>query len=341
MNPQLLSSDDPIQVEATRTDRREALHRVHAVCCDDSGAVLGRFGDPEYPTYFRSGAKPIQLLTALVHRPALLDECSDDEIAVLAASHSGEPGHLDTIARIQERYGLWEDLLLCGKHEPYFAPAHWNYGRENRSITSIHCNCSGKHTAMLLACQAQGWPMENYTDADHPIQRANTERVAGYIGRAPDSVEYGVDGCNVPTWWLPIREVAVAFARFSSPRWPHTDIEKRAIGRIFDAYHKAAWHTSGTGRFDVPFNTESNGKWLGKIGGEGIYCVAFRNRGIGVVVKVIDGTSRAIPPALLQAMRYWDLIEGDQLARLANWVEVVRKNSSDVPIGVMRVVGDT
>jgi L-asparaginase II len=337
----LFSSRDPILVEATRTGRPEGIHQVHAVCVDDSGNVLGSFGDPEYKSYLRSSAKPFQLLTAIALRPSLLDECSDEELAVLTASHSGEPGHIETIARIQERHGLYEDLLFCGRHEPYYLPAHWGYGREGRAITSIHCNCSGKHTAMLLASQTQGWPLEGYTEADHPIQLANTRRLAEYLGSEPDGIEYGVDGCNVPTWWLTIRECAMAFARFASPSWPHSELEKRAVGRIFDAFHNAAWYIAGTKRFCVDFNSESDGHWLGKIGGEGIYCVSFRDKGIGVVVKVVDGNSRAIPPALLQAMRYWDLIEGDQLGRLARWVEVVRKNSSSIPIGLMRVIGDT
>jgi L-asparaginase II len=328
----------PIEVEATRTDRREALHLIHVICCDASGNVLGHFGDPEYPTYFRSAAKPFQLLAALKLRPALVEECSDQEIAVMASSHNGERGHIDAVRGLQARYGLWEDLLQCGTHPPYHARANWEYGRDGTDITSVHCNCSGKHTAMLLASQAREWPFKDYTDAHHPMQEADTAQIARYLDRNPITVEYGVDGCNVPTWWLTLRECALCFARFSSPEWAQSDFERRAIERIFDAYHRAAWFASGTGRFETPFNSESDGKWLAKIGGEGIFCVGFRNRGIGLVVKVIDGNSRAIPPALLHAMKTWGLIDSSQLQRLKDWVQVERPNSSNVNIGYMRIV---
>jgi len=255
----------------------------------------------------------------------------------MAASHSGEQGHVETLQRLQERYGLAEELLLCGSHEPYYLPAIWKYGRDDRPITYIHCNCSGKHTAMLLASQAQGWPLENYTDPNHPVQLANTSRIASYLGKPPDAVEYGVDGCQVPTWWISIREAALAFARFCSPRWHHSDLEKRAIERIFDAFHNAPWHMAGTNRFDTPFNRESDGKWIGKIGGEGIFSVAFRHRGLAVVVKVIDGNTRAISPALLHAMKIWHLIDDDQLTRLKDWAEVVRLNTPGNPIGFIRI----
>jgi len=325
-------------VEATRTGRREAVHIVHAVLVDASGEVRGYFGDPEYKTYVRSAIKAVQLLEALKLRPELMDECSDEEIAVMAASHSGERGHVDTVRGLHARYGLWEDLLLCGSHPPYFQRANWEYGRDGIDITSVHCNCSGKHTAMLLASQARGWSFAEYIDANHPMQKTNTAKVAKYIGREPSAVEYGVDGCNVPTWWLSLRESATIFARFSSPEWAESEIEKRAIERIFDAYHKAPWHMAGTGRFCTAFNAESDGKWLGKIGGEGIYCVGFRNAGLGLVVKVVDGNSRAIPPAILYAMKIWKLISDDQLERLKDWVKVERPNSSDVNIGYMQIV---
>lgn len=338
MKTKLKSSDKPIYIEASRSERREALHTANAVCCNADGEVLGYFGNPEYETYFRSAAKPFQLLTALKLRPELLDECSDTELAVMSSSHSGERGHIDTILGLLARYGLGEEHLQCGTHTPYYARANWEYGRDEREITIIHCNCSGKHTAMLLAIQAQGWSMDNYLDADHPMQIANTARIAKYVGREPETVEYGVDGCSVPSWWLPIRECAQCYARYTSPDWIEDDFEERAIDRTFDAFHSAAWHTAGTTRFGTPLNAESDGKWLGKIGGEGIFCVGFRNRGIGVLVKVIDGNSRAVPPALLYAMKEWDLIDEDQLERLKDRVQVERRNAPGVLIGYMRVV---
>jgi L-asparaginase II len=256
----------------------------------------------------------------------------------MGGSHSGERGHIDTVRGLLVRYGLTEDLFQCGPHYAYYQQATWEFGRDNTPITAIHNNCSGKHTAMLLACQAQGWPFETYLDADHPLQQANTARLARLIGEDPGELVYGVDGCSVPTWWLPIRKTALAFARFGSQDWAETGTEKSAVLHIFDSFHRAAWHTAGTDRFGTPFNAESDGNWLGKIGGEGIYCVSFRDKGIGLVVKVQDGNSRAIPPALLHSMHQWDLIDDNGLSRLSDWVEVERKNHAGRSIGHIRVV---
>ncbi|MFH1676945.1 MAG: asparaginase [bacterium] len=337
MKTDLKSSDKPIAVEATRTDRREAIHLVNATLCDSAGQMLAYFGDPFWETYLRSAAKPFQLLNSITFRPSLFDECTDEELAVMAASHSGEPKHLETVQRIQERYGLTEDLLKCGQHPPYYLPAFWEYGRIGKKLSPIHCNCSGKHTAMLLACQAQSWPMETYLEGDHPVQIANTKLLGRLSGVEPKMIYYGVDGCNVPTWWLTIKDFAVAFARFGDPEFIGDEMENKIIDRIFDAYHNTAWFMGGTGRFCTSFNEESDGEWLGKIGGEGIYGISFRKKGLGIAVKVRDGNTRALPPAILYVMNEWGLIDDVKLKRLSNWVNVVSRNSSDIPIGFLQV----
>lgn len=333
----MICSDAPLLVEILRSNRREALHRVHAVACDSSGELLGYFGDPGLMTYFRSSAKPFQLLTVLSLRPELINECSDEEIAVMASSHSGEPGHLESVKGLLDRYALDHGMIKCGWHYPYWPDAIWNYGRDGIKIGDMHNNCTGKHTAMLLACQSMGWDFGTYLEDTHPLQVQNTSRMARYSGQKVEDMVWGVDGCSVPTWWMSLRQCAIAYANFSSPEFNSAE-ENVAINRIFDAYHKAAWHTAGTKRIGTSFNLESDGMWLGKIGGEGIYGVSFRGRGIGIVIKVEEGNGRAIPPALLHFMILLDLITENQLDRLSWWVEVPIPNAAGKPTGLARLV---
>jgi len=340
VNTKFLSSEQPITVEATRSGRPEAVHSVYAVCADSSGEMLGRFGDPTWATYERSLAKPLQLLTVLGFRPSLLDECSDEEIAVMASSHSAEPGHIAAIRGIMKRYGIDENLLLCGFHPLFLPQTIWDMGRQNLVTTPIYHNCSGKHTGMLLACQEMGWDFATYNRPDHPMQLANTKTVAWYAGKDPETIEYGFDGCGVPTWWLDLHAIALASARFGDPDWGESDLEKRARDRIFEAYHRAAWYTAGSERFCTPFNEQSDGKWLGKIGGEAVFGVSFRDRGIGIGIKVLDGNRRGLPPALLYAMKKWDLISDDQLERLSDWVQVERRNAPGWLVGYDKVRAD-
>ncbi len=337
MSAKFFSTDTPIYVEATRNNRREAVHVAHVVLADPSGNILGRFGDPHYETYERSLAKPVQLITVMLLRPKLLDECSDEEIAVMASSHSGEAAHIETVRGLIDRYGLNEDDLLCGYHPPFVPRANWELGRKNIELSPIYHNCSGKHVGMLLACQTKGWSSEGYNMPEHPMQVANNETMARYANTVPEKLVCGVDGCGVPSWWMDLQMIATVSARYSDPEFGG-DFEKKVRERIFDAYHKAAWFTSGTDRFGTPFNAESDGKWLGKIGGEAVFGVSIRGRSLGIAIKVMDGNKRALGPALLHAMKTWDLITDDQLARLADWVNVPRKNAPGTLVGYMQVV---
>jgi len=210
-------------------------------------------------------------------------------------------------------------------------------GRDNLVVTPVYHNCSGKHAGMLLACLEQGWPLETYNKPDHPMQVENTRTVARYAGKDPETIEYGFDGCGVPTWWLDLHSIAVASARFGDPDYGEDEFEKIARDRIFEAYHKAPWFTAGSRRFGTPFNAESDGKWLGKIGGEAVFGVCFRDRGIGIGIKVVDGNKRALPPSLLYAMKVWGLIEDDQLERLKDWVKVERYNAPGWLVGYDQV----
>ena len=332
--------DKPLYVEATRSDRPEAIHQVHVVLCDSSGEILARYGNHTLATYERSLAKPLQLLTVMRLRPSLIDECSDEEIAIMSASHSGEEKHIETILNLQGRYGLEETCLLCGTHPPFVPDAIWRLGQNNIITGPNYHNCSGKHVGMLLACQAMGWPFEGYNQRNHPMQLANFEIMARYAGGVAENLEFGADGCGVPTWWLDLRAIATASARFGDPSFGEDDLEFRIRERIFDAYHKASWWTAGSGRFGDSFNKESDGKWLGKIGGEAVFGVCFRNRGLGIAIKVLDGNTRALPPALLYAMKKWDLISEDQWARLMDWTQVLRQNAPGWDIGWVRVIED-
>jgi L-asparaginase II len=173
---------------------------------------------------------------------------------------------------------------------------------------------------------------------DHPVQLAVRKIMARYADYDYDALQYGPDGCGVPTWWLDMKAIAIASARFADPDFYEDEIELKIRDRIFEAYHKASWWTAGTKRFGTDFNRESDGKWLGKIGGEAVFGVCFRDRGIGLAIKVRDGNTRGLAPALLHAMKVWDLITDEQLTRLSDWVEVIRYNAPGWDIGRVRML---
>lgn len=143
-------------IEVTRGGEREAVHPFTAVMAEDT-EVRWSVGEP-VNTFWRSASKPFQLLNSLLSmNPSDIAGLDAESLAVGAASHSGQKEHVERVQMLLQRFGLAEDQLQCGAHPPM----HEASAKAVSEPTAIHNNCSGKHTFMLAACAAQGWPLDH------------------------------------------------------------------------------------------------------------------------------------------------------------------------------------
>jgi len=257
--------DGPISVVATRGGVVEAAHRVHAVAVRD-GAIVAAAGDPHVVSHLRSSAKPFQALPLLRARRDLVGE----EIAIACASHLARPEQLAAVRSLLAKAPAREDELECGP-DP----------------TPIEHNCSGKHAGMLALCRAHGWESAGYRLAGHPVQDACLAEVAAAAEVPAAEIPTGVDGCGVLTFALPLDRAAHAFARL-----PWLDGGPRAVAAM--AAH--ADLIRGPLAADSMLMRALPG-WWAKGGAEGLLCAGSPDR-IGIALKVEDGETRAIRPAL-------------------------------------------
>src|SRR5205823_5397655 len=177
----------------------------------------------------------------------------------------------------------------------------------------INSDCSGKHAGMLAACRAQGWPLESYRDAQHPLQRAVEEAVLRASGQR--EVHVGTDGCGVPVHGMPLRGMATIYARLGSPDrlGPLDPVARRAVA----AMRAAPYMVAGRNRPDTAIMQEADGV-IAKGGAEGLMCAAVVGRGVGIAVKIRDGgTGRASGPALIRALAVLGVLSSQQFDRLA------------------------
>ena len=254
----------PIVVEVVRGDVVEARHRVHAVGVLE-GEIVESAGDPGLVAFFRSSAKPIQVLPVVRARPDLTDE----EIAIASASHLHRPDQLEPVRTLLAKAGATEADLECGGAAP------------------LEHTCSGKHAAMLLLCRERGWPMAGYRLESHPCQQEILELVAAAADVDSDAVSTATDGCGVPTYGMTLERMASTFARFDA-----TDAGRR----VADAMRRNPQLVSGDVRVDTDLMRLGDG-WVAKYGAEGLLC-GVRD-GLGVALKVDDGAPRALRPALV------------------------------------------
>lgn len=261
---------DPISVVARRGGVVESRHLVHAVVVQD-GAVVEEAGDAMTIAFLRSAAKPFQALPLVRAR----DDLTTEEIAIASASHLAQPAQLDAVRTLLAKAPATEDELECGP-EP----------------TKLEHNCSGKHAGMLALCRAEGWQSPGYRLADHPVQRACAAEIAAASEVSQAELETAVDGCGVVTFALPLERMALLFAR----------LEQREGG----AEVSAAMRTHpelirGPGAPDTLLMQGLEG-WTAKGGAEGLLC-ACGPGGLGLALKAVDGSGRAVGPALAELLR--------------------------------------
>lgn len=313
--------DAEVLVEFTRGALVEAAHRGHLSVVDAGGSLLAWVGDPDHCTFMRSAAKPLQLLPLLEDH---LDErfgFPEDELAVMAASHSGEARHVRAVSRILARIGLDESALRCGVHAPSNAEARRRLRALGREPGPLHNNCSGKHSAMLAAAVAGGHSLEDYTHPEHPIQQRILTVVRGMTEIEPI---IGVDGCGVPLFGMSLRAMAYAYARLVDPR-DLSAPRAEACRRVVAAMQAHPEMVSGEGRLEAALMPAAGGRLVDKGGAEGLHAVGIRaedsptGRGLGLVLKMEDGSGgrRALGPALLESLSQLGVLAPEERATLA------------------------
>jgi len=252
-------------------------------------------GDAESYVYARSSAKPFQAIPLVLSGATEAPGLTDEELAVACASHNGEEAHLAAVRSILKKARLSEKALQNGAHPPLYAPAAAELARSGEEPGVIHGNCSGKHAGMLAVCVRQGWESGSYRDPDHPLQRWILEIVSRFCGLDKDDILLSGDGCGVPAFGMPLKNLATGFARLATGERLPEDLAG-AAERVRRAMWERPYMVAGTGRLDTAV---MDGTDLAcKSGAEAVFCAGSPD-GWGLALKISDGASRALRPAAL------------------------------------------
>ncbi|MFL6128974.1 MAG: asparaginase [Mycobacteriales bacterium] len=276
-------------VEVVRSGFVECVHGGSVVALGPQGAVVVKIGEPDAPHLPRSANKPLQLVGML--RAGL--DLSPPDLAVAASSHSGETAHVRRVRDLLNRHSVPESSLACPPSLPLGEEAARAVLAAGGGPARAFMNCSGKHTAMVLTCLANDWPVAGYAEPDHPLQVALRGTVEDLAGEPVSAV--AVDGCGAPLFGLTLTGLARAFARLvtAEPGSPER--------RVADGMRAHPDLVGGSGR-DVTALMAGAPGVLAKDGAEGVYAAALAD-GAAAAVKVADGAQRARLPMLVGALR--------------------------------------
>ncbi|HEX6787313.1 MAG TPA: asparaginase [Acidimicrobiales bacterium] len=279
---------EPVLVEVVRSGMVESRHRGSVVGLDASGAVALQVGDIDAPVYGRSANKPLQA-AAMVELGLSLPP---PQLALVCASHNGEPAHLAGVRSILASAGVDEGLLRNTPAYPLHEPSAADVIRSGGRRSPILQNCSGKHAGMLVTCAINGWPLDSYLDQDHPLQRHITTVVERLSSETVGQV--GIDGCGAPAHTLTLTGLARAFAAVA--RAPSGS----AMASVRVAMTTHPDMVGGTGR-DVTALMEGVPGLVAKDGAEGVLAAALPD-GRAVALKLADGSWRAFAAVALEAL---------------------------------------
>ena len=299
------SNNPPFQATLIRGSNIESIHKIHAVITDKKGRVLMCAGNPEYKSFIRSALKPFQAIPFVSSGAASKISNFSKSIALACGSHSGSKIHSMEAFKILWEYDIDINHLKCPKSK----------------TSPLEHNCSGKHSAFLATCKKLNWPMESYLKEDHPLQIEIFRIVSELLEIPVSEINAARDDCGAPTLFLKLIEMSKLYSILSSS--DNADLEQ-----ISRAITTNPIMICDNNKFDTEIIKASHGQVIGKGGAEGIQCLCKVNEGIGIALKVEDGSRRAKHAVSLHMLKQLEWISElriqDIQEKVFNFTEGVR-----------------
>ncbi len=314
----------------------ENVHLGSVAVVDTAGKLLWSAGDPDFMTFTRSALKPFQALPFLLADGPARFGLTPAELALLCASHSGEPEHTTTVAAILGKIGLDHSHLECGCHAPLYYDSVNLPVPAGQQWTSLHHNCSGKHSGFLAWCRLHDLPTANYVDPSHPLQQAIRATLADTVQLDAGAMPSGLDGCSAPNYALPLSRLAHLYARLA--QGPADRRLGAPMGVLFDAMTGHPDLVSGTARSDVAYMQAGGGDWVSKVGADAVQTIGIRSAGLGIAIKIADGATRSLQVATFSVLDQLGLLDGHRRELLDPYRQPDLTNVRGTTVGQIRSV---
>jgi L-asparaginase II len=334
-------------LEFVRGETVESVQFGALAVVDPKGNLIASYGDPNAVTFLRSTAKPFQALPFIEAGGHEHFQFTQQEIALICASHSGTDQQVEVVSQIQARAGITESNLMCGVHPP----GHKKTGEEmllrGESPSANRHNCSGKHSGMLAFAQMNDEPLDTYLEQDHPVQQRILAAFSDMCSLPVEMIELGTDGCSAPNFAVPLVHAAWAWARLADPT-SLVPSRAKACRTIVQAMMAHPEMVGGPERFDTVLMRTAKGRVVSKGGAEGYQGIGILPGGIGsdsgavgIAIKISDGDGygRAVSAVALEILRQLGVFSEKDLQSFETFRPTrAIKNWRDLVVGKMRPI---
>lgn len=276
------------------------------------GDLLYSAGNPGETAYARSSAKLMQAVVPVMSGAADHYGITNQEVAQIASSHSGEQIHVDTVRSILKKADIPEQALQCGAHYPFKADVAQRMKRAGDKPLAVHNNCSGKHAGMLITVKYLGEDMDTYYQKEHPHQQRIIKTIGDLCEYDSDKIIIGLDGCGVPVHALPLHNFALGMARMCKPETLQKEY-REAAARVVDAVTSYPVNASGSNRIDNKIISRYPGRIVVKSGANGYFAGGIPGEGIGFAIKTNDGIAEPRNIVLIELLHQMGVIPKEDL----------------------------
>ncbi len=326
-----------VLVKEYRGNIVENVHRGSIAIVSSTGDTIAYLGDIEKQTYMRSASKPIQVLPTLLAGLHRRFNLTDEDVAMFNSSHWGSNHHIFVLEEIARKTGLNPDDMImkpCSSTSASALAAKLTdrsklHPRQGQSKLQ-HC-CSGKHfSLMLLQRELTGKP-DGYYLKDSPVQ----QQIINFISMLSQTPTYkiglGIDGCGVPVFALPLRSIAMSYAKLMDPFSMSGEL-RDIIDYNFSCIHKYPEKINDYGTPSYYIN--QNPDLIMKDGSRGVICMAIKSMKLGITVKLEDGWTDEfqglIIANILEQLKYDDT---ELIEKLRNCYSTKLYNDCGIEVG--------
>lgn len=330
-----MKSRSPLSVEVLRGSVVESQHQVMVVVVDERAVPALYWGNPEYLTYPRSAIKMLQALPLVESGAAEAFGFEDRHLCLACSSHRGEKNHILAATEIMKKVGIHESQLVCGAHAPAHEATAHEMIRRGLSPSPVMNNCSGKHSGIIATCLHLKENPEGYERYTHPAQVRLRKLLSEVTHFNHEKAHWGVDGCGIPTYALPLQNMAIGMQSLVNAKEGET--RRRAAQRILEAVRREPFYLSGTASFATDVIQQTQGRCLIKNGAEGVFCGVIPEKSWAFAVKAEDGAARAAQAATAFLLQKLGVFSEENIHALKDYLEPKVKNWKEAEVGHLRV----
>ena len=295
-----------VLAQVTRGGVIESLHLGHLIVLNSDGTTYLSKGSPELAFYPRSAVKSLQASAMLKAGLTV----SDEELAIICASHSGNQVHIDLVTKMLEKRNIPLSALKNATDKPLGEKEKISWG--DKPGTQLTQNCSGKHAGMLITCQQNGWDLGTYLEMSHPLQIAIKNEIELLAGEKVSTSTF--DGCGAPLFAISLIGLAKTFSTLVKSN----DLVYKQIVTACTTYPELV---AGEGLLTTRMMRAVPGLFM-KEGAEGIQVCALSD-GRVIAIKVIDGSWRPVAPIIMEVFKRWGVLMPDESVKIYGGASVI------------------